>query len=61
MDFDENFHIGEAADGGAGQRQVQRGGDSLGQGTIAVAGNNFHSMLSGWEQGVQRGGYSFAP
>jgi hypothetical protein len=47
MDFDENLHIREAADGGAGERQVQRGGDSLGQRAVAVAGNNFHAALSG--------------
>ena len=42
LDLDEHLHVGEAADRGLGQRQVQDIGDRLGQRAIAVAGDDFH-------------------
>jgi hypothetical protein len=44
VDLDEHLHIGETAYRGASQGQLQSGGDSVGKGSIAVAGNNFHSV-----------------
>ena len=43
LDFHEHLHVREAADGSAGERQAQFRGDSLGQGTVAVAGDDFHA------------------
>jgi hypothetical protein len=66
VDFDEHLHVGETADGGAGERQVERGGDRLGERPIAVAGDDFHSggfMRLGSSGGVRlgtQGGYSGA-
>ena len=43
VDLDEHLHVGEAAHAGLGQRQVEIGGNRLGQRPIAVAGENFHA------------------
>ena len=42
VDLDEDLHIGEAADAGLGQRQVQAGGNGLRQRPVAVAGEDLH-------------------
>ena len=44
VDLDEHLHVGKAPDRGAGQRQLQRGGNRLGERTVAVAGNDFHAV-----------------
>ena len=50
VDFHEDFHIGKAPHRGLGQRQVERGGDSFCQRTIAVAGDDFHAgSVQGWQ------------
>jgi hypothetical protein len=43
MNFDKNFQIREAPDGGIGERYTASGGHSFGQGAVAVAGNNLHA------------------
>ena len=43
LDLDEHLHVGEAADRGARQRQVECPGHCLGERTIAVAGDDLHA------------------
>ena len=43
MNLDENLQIREPAHRRVGQLEVQRGGDRLGQGPVAVAGKDFHT------------------
>ena len=45
VDLDEDFLIGEALDARLGEREIEIGGDRLGQRWIGVAGENLHAML----------------
>ena len=41
-DLDEDFLVGKAADQALGERNFEIGGDTLGQGTIGISGNQLH-------------------
>jgi hypothetical protein len=47
LDFDEDFHVGETADDGLGQRQMEPVGDFLRQGRIGVAGDELDGAVLG--------------
>ncbi len=51
LDFDEHLHVGEAADRGAGQWQLQASGDGFGQRPVAVAGDNLHGVSGAGARG----------
>ena len=47
LDLDEDFHVGEAPDLALGQRDVEIGGDRLGQRTVGISRNELHETIFG--------------
>src|SRR5260370_1286996 len=47
LDFDKDFHVGEASDHGLGQRQSKPGSDFLRQGRIGIAGDQLDGAVLG--------------
>ena len=45
LDFGEDFHIGEAADIGAREREAELRGDGLGEGARAISRDQFHKVF----------------
>ena len=45
LDFGEDFHIGEAADIGAREREAELRGDGLGEGARAISRDQFHGLV----------------
>ena len=44
LDLDEDLLVGEAPDHALGERDLEIGGDRLGQGAVGVAGDQFHAV-----------------